>query len=210
MSINVEAIAREVAPLLGEGWSVEDRTANFLREDRVIYARLMGPAGAAVGLHLETYPHNRIRISGCFPKSPRTGHLYGRHDQSPRIGVSPDRPAHIIAAEIKRRLLPRYLPLLAQAQDDQAADEARNDRAIKMARAFAAVLNCTTSKEADESHYRSLMPIRVWPELNSDRLYASVEVCRASGSMEVKLTTAEPEVVLALADFLKPYRKVRE
>ena len=87
-----------VAKVLGSKWSAKEE--NYWRQI------LEGPASAS--LCMTGSPSRRIRISG-YPKH--------HHGDGFAITVSGDSSAERAAAEIKRRLLPRYLPALERSNN---------------------------------------------------------------------------------------------
>jgi hypothetical protein len=119
------ALAARVAVALGDGWTA-------LRFGDPPF----GNPGAALLQHVDgrelfmlelTYPFSqrgRVEISGVYPEKywPRS---------KCEIRVAPSRPAAAIAGDIRRRLLPRYEPLLAEARRRVAAlnaDKAERER----------------------------------------------------------------------------------
>jgi hypothetical protein len=119
------ALAARVAVALGDGWTA-------LRFGDPPF----GNPGAALLQHADgrelfmlelTYPFSqrgRVEISGVYPERywPRS---------TCEIRVAPTRPAAAIAGDIRRRLLPRYEPLLAEARRKVAAlnaDKAERER----------------------------------------------------------------------------------
>ena len=65
------------------------------------------------------------------------------------ITVSPDKTPAQIARDIQRRLLPAYLPLLAQAAERKAASDDRDARTLANAEAFCAATGATLNKDHD-------------------------------------------------------------
>lgn len=112
-------IAREVAPLLGEGWVFDDRDSAG--------ASIAGPDDAELFFYLGYGSKGKVTISSSYPNG--TYQKVWKYDRF-EIGVSVSRGAAVIAKEIQRRLLPDYLPELArvrQAIADHDAAEARRD-----------------------------------------------------------------------------------
>lgn len=76
----------------------------------------------------------RVTISGFYPD--------GWHPQAaPRITVDPQRVPEVIAADIKRRFLPRYLEQLAVATQQQADYEAALTRRQEQLQQLAEILD---------------------------------------------------------------------
>lgn len=93
-----------IAAVLGH-WRVipEDGKPCFWRRE------LRASAGESLGLHLMEQD-GRLRISGIFPRC-ADGTYVSQHEEGgrqPEISVAFTRPPDAIAAEIRRRLLPRY------------------------------------------------------------------------------------------------------
>lgn len=118
MRINVLKVAREVATELGEGWTArEGYHSNG--------AFLDGPDGESLGFYLYD---GRIRIDGNYQGYEAV--YYRFSDGDPEITVSPTKEPRLMARDINRRLMGRYLELLAvlrerkAKRDEQAAREA--------------------------------------------------------------------------------------
>ena len=114
MGIDVLKIASEVAEEMGEGWTARE---GYLDN----FAFLDGPDGESLGFYLY------IRVGGNYQgyETVRFHHT----DDNPEITVSPTKEPRLVARDIKRRLMGRYLELLAvlrerkAKRDEQAARE---------------------------------------------------------------------------------------
>ncbi|HVV11595.1 hypothetical protein [Amycolatopsis sp.] len=116
------AVARGVAMDLGDGWEAQPGYWSN-GED----ARITGPNGA--GLHLRLVDAwkasgERLEISGSLDRE-LSDRLPYNEKSSFKITVTPDKAPARIAGDIRRRLLPDYLPTLAFAR----ARKAEHDRA---------------------------------------------------------------------------------
>lgn len=128
-------LAREIAPLLGDGWAYD-----ATREDFTWAAFIDGPNGERLQLAAPMYDApGKVTIHANLPDGSRDVLRYdenGRHE----IGVSESRGAQVIAREITRRLLPSYLEQLADVQArisrKNHAAEVRADVVANLARAF--------------------------------------------------------------------------
>lgn len=171
---NVENIAAQVALLLtadGMPFRLEDRA------DRVTFAKIRREDGAGVCFHFTIYPGPRIHLSGEWPRKGSTCHLYGKYQDAPKISVAPDRPPAAIAGEIKRRLLPFYLPLYAEALRDKAADERRRAEAVAVALDLEEILR-TRARGLHGEHPSE--EIVLYPDTESGS-HASVKLLRGDG-----------------------------
>lgn len=110
----IRQIGGFVATALGVDWTVDtssdiDHLVTIRRND-----------GATVTLRIGTYgqQNGRLIITGSLPGS------YNSHRvSSPQITTATDKDPGKIAQDIERRLLPEYLPLLAEARERLAAEE---------------------------------------------------------------------------------------
>lgn len=101
-------VAGTVTTELGAGWKVDTagaEGANMIHAD--------GPDGARIGFMLDWRDADRLEIHGTYPDG--WTKLYGV--QSHKITVKRDRDPRAIAGEITRRLLPAFLPELADVTE---------------------------------------------------------------------------------------------
>ena len=124
----VPAVAEALAKLHGgvvEPYGhCEPTQCLYVRAPAGLYLDTGTPGGVSVqGNHLvlsvSRQPGNRLTISGVFPVD-STGHECrdwhgGNQDERVSIGVSADKPAERIAAEVQRRLLPAWAPILLRS-----------------------------------------------------------------------------------------------
>lgn len=149
----------KVARCLGGGWTVE-----YPGGERV--ARLVGPGEAALVVYLTW--HDRVEISPVFPRG-RNGDHYGPYQFEPaKITVASSRPPAAIAKDIQRRLLPAYLPALAEAvaRRDRDAQHQREARAV--ADRLAAILPKSTVRENGSSYQVFSYEPEVTIQIHSD------------------------------------------
>jgi hypothetical protein len=111
-----------VATEMGEGWSVDPGTPDTQRPT------LLGPDGARVlftghGYGDDEKSTQKLELIALYPD----GTLRDMYPspESVRINVTRDRGPAVIAREITRRLLPKYLPELERAQAWKRKDAAR-------------------------------------------------------------------------------------
>lgn len=122
----IEQLTREVAIFLGPAWKFEAQDENS------VWQRIQGPGEAKLWLQLVEYgcDKGRVTVSGSLNigKNGQYWTTYENHNRvhPPVISVAESRGAEVIAKEIKRRLLPEYLRILALAvsqRDSQIAYE---------------------------------------------------------------------------------------
>jgi hypothetical protein len=113
------ALAGELAPLLGPGWSAVPDPYGHQGS-----ACLRRPDGAEFALYQERWPpaaRGRLVAAGRYPRSDdgrAGGHGEGK---APRITVDIARPARAIAGDIARRFLPAYLEAFAVSRAEVEA-----------------------------------------------------------------------------------------
>lgn len=155
VTVDVPALAREVAAALADGWEVKPADG-----DTVAYASLRRASdGAEFYMHHDSY-RGRLTIGPSWPRDPRTRDTFEPYVYAPNarggsdrirvesIGVGPSRPPAAIAREIARRFLPAYLPQYAEAVRLQQASETANTGAAALVRELAAIL----SEPARDTH----------------------------------------------------------
>lgn len=109
----LRTVAIAVAAALGEGWKLEDRERDYNH-----YCEIEQPStGARLGLSTS---EGKVHITGRFVEyvdyevngRAERDHVFYRNSASPNvsIGCSIDKRPEVIAADIKRRLFPAYLP----------------------------------------------------------------------------------------------------
>lgn len=121
---SLPALGRDVALALGKGWSVSQ--AESWRVD------LSGPNGLILSIHAEHGLPDHVVIYGVFPRSVADSGAYVGNIKRGEIKVRADRGAATIAKEIMRRLMPVYVPALAEAlkRTDERLDDAATRDAV--------------------------------------------------------------------------------
>ena len=107
----------KIALFLGQPWKVSRLSGTDWRHD------IIDGTGRELFFRVEK---DKFKIMGCFPRDRCKAH----HSDYLSIGVSMNRPAQDIAADIKRRLLPHYLeryPVTVQRFKDHKAKEEHID-----------------------------------------------------------------------------------
>ncbi len=122
----LHATAPYVCALLGEGWSVGPVKEAVVGDSLPNHVDLNGPDGAQLSMSAGyAYDGDNGTITG-YLNDRLNGYQfwYQPHGVSrPSIGVNIGRGAKAVANEIKRRILPDYLPLLKACNDARKAHE---------------------------------------------------------------------------------------
>ena len=104
-------LALHIAHALGFEWEYSD-------EQPYNHRRILaGPDGAGLNLAWVQSDNDRLKVLGRWPKPVRRGdRIYDFHPHDrPMITVAANRSADSIAQDIRRRFLPKYLPLWQEA-----------------------------------------------------------------------------------------------
>jgi hypothetical protein len=91
---------QQVATYLGEGWSAVQK-----HEQSVT---LRHTDGRQIHVYLNTYPKDRLEITGYWLKDEHNSDYISYHENPPKITVAPDRPAQAIAKDMQRRFMPEF------------------------------------------------------------------------------------------------------
>ncbi len=138
----VRQLAYQVAIELGPDWT-PDENPEWAKHP---FTFLNGPDGAQLQLTIPRLAPKRLTVRGVHPHRPEQGQ---RH--SGQITIAWGRGARAIAAEITRRLLPGYLPALAESQARQAQLHASDERRKNVTTVILTLLPGTTVTEFDSS-----------------------------------------------------------
>lgn len=104
--------AQKIAAALGQAWGAEPG------QSPPVLVYLNGPEGATIRLALESRS-KRMIISGKYPSDPDLPFYHSTQRDAPdAITVNAERTPQALAEEIRRRLLPGYLPELKKAQEE--------------------------------------------------------------------------------------------
>jgi len=153
------ALTAEIAAALGAPWK-----ARPLREDRdeASYPSrwIVNGEGAELVVKIEEYgaKKGRVNIYGSLHIGNEYVTVYenGNRVSSPDISVNPERGVEVIAKEIKRRLIPEYLRVLALAQAKVKSDNeatARRQAAIRKLVAVTGAEPPDFAKERDKDRF---------------------------------------------------------
>ena len=141
-----------------EGWTYQAREGEqaFYSTPReygkLIHAGLRGE----IWFSLEWNDKSRLVVHVNFPRD-RNGQYYGKdyNQKDPRITVSLTKTAEAIARDIQRRLLPEYLPMLAERVKRIQANESGLDQLSAQGKRFAEAFHCLQIDDrTKEGHYR--------------------------------------------------------
>lgn len=175
----IHDLANEIALQLGNPWKADRDVATF-------YARIIGPSGAKLHIRRDKA---KARVTGVYPGELPYGY---RHDgaygteKPPYIGVSESRGAAIIAKEIRRRFLPKYLPLLTLCKEKRVADEVYEKKKAETKEALVAAFNGKI----------------VFDHSIHFRVASCYGVAEVNSSINIKLENMSLDAALKLAEFL--------
>lgn len=174
---DIRTAAEQVALELGDGWIANDG-------DQLSHlAYLDGPDDARLAIRYEWNRKHRVAISGYYPDAPY-GVVNNDHHS---ITVNAHRGPETVAKEIRRRLLPGYLPDLEDAKAAIAKHHADTAAANTLAAELGAILDARVTpadsgapggsgirrRQAGVSIYS---PGKLYGSLNVDRYGVSVEL----------------------------------
>lgn len=129
----IEALTREVAEGLGDGWSV--KTYDPVEYEHGRASDIVHTDGRSFDLHLPDYPHSDVGKVAVSPNWPRTddspgsfataspSNLYNPTETSPSIKVSLSRGVPVLVREIQRRFLPEYTRIWQRLSEKVLADK---------------------------------------------------------------------------------------
>lgn len=186
-------LAREIAPALGDGWTVDDD-----REPYDWAAFINGPNGATVRIGVDRYGSPESGKVECYAFLPNGSRDVLRYDENGRhvINVSESRGAAVIAREIARRLLPAYLEQLADVNGriarQNAAATLRAETIESLARDFkgSVASNGHKPNEARFGH-------------GSRDYYGSVEIRHDSKSVDLEIHGLPVDLARKIAAILR-------
>ena len=187
---NLEAYTettRAIASHLGWEWTLDE---DWLADNCM--ARLNGPDGAAIHLRSSTYeytPDNgtRLEISGSFPHS-----KYGSHApcNALSITVSAAKSPMTIANDIRKRFLPFYLPLYAEALERKQNYEEGEQLQAAVTQQLADLMGGSVGRDG-----------RVFRPSHLDG-YGHIEVQHGGGAVNFKLSSIPLDLALRIAAIL--------
>jgi hypothetical protein len=139
----------------------------------------------------------KVEISAQYPE--RARELY--RVKRPEIRVSHSRGAGVIAKEIKRRLMPEYLPELAKVQ--QRIKEVEEAEAVQ-AIATKAVATALGVNPPGEDKYQGAngIYVRTGSDYSSALRNTSFRMY-SSGSTHIEIYTDSTEVAIKIAEFIR-------
>ena len=149
------------------------------------YLRRPDLAGSYLAVALEK---GRVAIYGLFPDAREV-----RVGDAPKITVNPKRGPVVIAREVERRLLPRYVALLADATKRQQAHEARMATIQRQAEELALLLGVQVDGWSQEQPRISRSH-----HVGSDNI-ANVEIYAGKGRHRLALSLPHDEALAVVA-----------
>lgn len=170
---DMTSLAEQVAEHLDGEWSVEPFPSDWGRKG----AWLRETGGAILNLgESQEYSDrnkNRLTVGTDYPKEHSER---GFSSKRPRISVSGTKTGAQIAADIERRLLPEYLPLLQEALSSIASRKKYESATSAIASKIAGLVSVPHSpKETTVSFYHS--PYEIFRETMSEaKVYDEGEV----------------------------------
>lgn len=199
-------IVQAIAPHLGEGWTGVTRP--MFSDERQEHI-LIGPGGAAVELNLS---EGRLVFSGLFP-----GRYHRSHGDDQAAGrtsfhgldlhritlkaATATAPAKC-AAELKRRLLPGYLPQVVEWLRRVDAARAGLSQQRLTAEALSVVLGVKVwwglGSQHGPDNPSDAVEVKVRPSGKMEPFYGEFKVS-GSGSCELKLSSITPAAALRIA-----------
>ena len=142
--IDVYEIAVRVAPHMGGDWQAVKRDGDH-------YANLRR-LGDGAGLYMNVDHKGKLGIGCEWPKYANGESWQLSYNvSSPSIAVAALRDAKTIAAEIKRRLLPVYLPMFEKAYSDVQRTNSHHARQETLARRVAAAIGGSVYEQSGKS-----------------------------------------------------------
>lgn len=158
---DVRAVAAALAFVM-PGWTLE--AVDEHDSDRSYRATLA--KGDAKLFLRRAYGERRLRVSGSYPNG---YHPYGNNDE---ITVDPSRDAATIARDIERRILPTYLPKLAEILTNRAGNEKRKAEARALVKELAKAFRCNDPTVGERAPQPDLArPTEAWTLYPGDPIY---------------------------------------
>jgi hypothetical protein len=158
------SLVEQVAEHLDGAWSVEPFPADWGRRG----AWLRGESGEILSIgETQEYAKRNKNILDVGTDYPREHNERGFSTKRPRISVSASKSGKQIAADIARRLLPEYLPLLQKVLSDLAARQDYEETTSSIAGQIAGLMSVRHSpKRTTVSFYHS--PYMIFRETMSE------------------------------------------
>ena len=186
----ITVLAEQVAENLDGAWSVEPFPADWGRAG----AWLRGEAGESLSFgETQEYSKRNKNLLDVGTDYPKHGDQ-GFHTKRPRISVSATKTGKQIAADIERRLLPEYRPILQKVLSDLSARESYEKSTSSIAAQIAKLVRVEHSPgERKVSFYHSPYPI----------FHETMSEAEVIGPDEVELTLRlTPEGVLNILKYV--------
>lgn len=183
---NEREIGRQTAALVAEcmdGWKV-DTSESY---DDYPGAYIDGPDGARLYLRLDWRNKDRVEITSSYPKNEARPTQF-------EIGVSRDRGPQVIAREIERRLLPKYLPELVKVRESIETHTRAAAARLELAEELMKVLpGASLDHDADRGRTKVSFYGR------GHEGYGNIEIYFSGDSASIKLHSAPADMVRRVA-----------
>ncbi|HWX22421.1 MAG TPA: hypothetical protein VN578_21175 [Candidatus Binatia bacterium] len=166
---------------------------------------LIFPKEEAFTVHYRIQEH-RFVVSGCWPRSRLPGEeskqfspsdLWNPRAEYPSITVDADKSPEQIAADIKRRFLAKYRPVLARCVEARDNHEQHVKRCNMLAEEIATLLGQSSREHPSKSH----SPLHPFVDLPDGLGFGSIEV--SNDSVHFDLHSVSVDKARKLAAFLK-------
>jgi hypothetical protein len=191
-------LAAPLARALGEGWSVVPPREGA--DPSPSYFDLAGPDGAKLSLHLGWQAEGKVSVGVSFDDKDKDGNKfwYLPHKVgSPSANISIDKTPQTFAADIKRRIFPEYLPLLADLNARRVEHNAKMDRIEDVAVALALTIGAELPTKSTDGYSHKVRPY------HSSRLAGStLDIVVTDGEVKFDSLRVSPFVAREILNLL--------
>lgn len=189
---DMTTLAEQVAEHLAGAWSVEPFPSDWGRAG----AWLRGEADEILSLgETQEYAKRNKNLLDVGTDYPREHGERGFSTKRPRISVSATKTGRQIAADVERRLLPEYRPLLQKVLSDLSSRKSHEDATESIAAKIADLVQVErSSKQTTVSFYHSPYPI-FHETMSEARVLGTNEV-------EISLRLSSDDAIELLKDLL--------
>ena len=152
-------LAAPLARALGEGWSVVPRRGGA--DPSPTYFDLAGPDGAKLSLSLGWQNEGKVHVGVSFDAKDKDGNKFWYLPckvTAPSANISISKTPLTFAADIKRRIFPEYLPLLANLNERRVEHNAKLERAEDTAVALALTIGAELPGKSTDGYSLVVRP----------------------------------------------------
>ncbi len=193
-------LAPSLARALGEGWSVVPRRYVDEPVENPTYFDLAGPDGAKLSLHLGWQAEGKVHVSVSFDDKDKDGNRFWYLPYkvtAPSANISISKTPLTFAADIKRRIFPEYLPLLAACNQARADHTAKMNRAEDTAVALALTIGAEIPTKSQDG-----FTYRVRPYASSRLAGSTFDIFVSDGQVKIEDLRVPPFVAKQILDLL--------